>query len=397
VSTRSLTILGATGSVGRATLDVVAEVNARAAHHGGPPVFRVEALVAARDAAGLARLARSHGARMAALAEPEGGADLRAALAGTGVEVAVGPDAACVAAARPSDVVMAAITGAAGLAPALEAARRGATILLANKECLVCAGPVFLKAAEAGGARILPVDSEHNAIFQVLDRREAVEKLILTASGGPFRLWSVEAMARATPEQAVAHPNWKMGAKISVDSATLMNKGLELIEASLLFSMPEDRIDILVHPQSVIHSLVAYQDGSFLAQLGAPDMRIPIAHALAWPERFQTSVSRLDLVAVARLDFEPPDPARFPALALARAALAAGGAAPTLLNAANEVAVGAFLDRNLRFPEIAAIVAETMERGRRDGLDRDLRDLADVHAADAAGRAIAKERMAARA
>lgn len=394
--TRKLTVLGATGSVGRATLDVVAEVNARAAHHGQPPVFRIEALAACRDAAGLARLARSHGARMVALAEPENGQALCDALAGSGVEVAIGPEAASEAAARPADLVMAAITGAAGLHPALEAAKRGATILLANKECLVCAGPVFLAAAQAGGARILPVDSEHNAIFQVLDRREAVEKLILTASGGPFRQWSVEAMARATPEQAVAHPNWSMGRKISVDSATLMNKGLELIEASLLFDMPEDQIDILVHPQSIIHSLVAYKDGSFLAQLGAPDMRIPIAHALAWPERFETSVPRLDLVAVARLDFEPPDSARFPALALCRSALAAGGAAPTVLNAANEIAVGAFLDRNVRFPEIAAIVAETMERAHKDGLDRALGNLDDVHAADDAGRAIASALVAAR-
>jgi 1-deoxy-D-xylulose-5-phosphate reductoisomerase len=291
---------------------------------------------------------------------------------------------------------MAAIVGAAGLAPTLAAAKRGATIALANKECLVCAGSVFLKAVRDGGGSILPVDSEHNAIFQVLDQSDRVEKLILTASGGPFRTWSAAAIAAATPEQAVAHPNWSMGQKISVDSATLMNKGLELIEAALLFGMPENKIDVLVHPQSVIHSLVAYQDGSVLAQLGAADMRIPIAHALAWPARLVTSAPRLDLAAIAKLDFEVPDLERFPALSLARSALQKGGAAPTILNAANEVAVQAFLDRNVSFPEIAAIVLETMDEACRLGMDAALGDLDDVYAADEAGRSIAVQNIAKR-
>jgi len=317
-------------------------------------------------------------------------------LAGHKIEIGLGPEAVVEAAARPADVVMAAIVGAAGLAPTLAAAKRGATIALANKECLVCAGSVFLKAVRDGGGSILPVDSEHNAIFQVLDQSDRVEKLILTASGGPFRTWSAAAIAAATPEQAVAHPNWSMGQKISVDSATLMNKGLELIEAALLFGMPENKIDVLVHPQSVIHSLVAYQDGSVLAQLGAADMRIPIAHALAWPARLVTSAPRLDLAAIAKLDFEVPDLERFPALSLARGALQKGGAAPTILNAANEVAVQAFLDRNVSFPEIAAIVLETMDQACRLGMDAALGDLDDVYAADEAGRSIAVQNIAKR-
>jgi 1-deoxy-D-xylulose-5-phosphate reductoisomerase len=260
---------------------------------------------------------------------------------------------------------------------------------LANKECLVCAGGVFLRAVAQGGGAILPVDSEHNAIFQVLDKSDQVEKLILTASGGPFRTWSASAIAAATPEQAINHPNWSMGQKISVDCATLMNKGLELIEAALLFSMPEHKIEVLVHPQSMIHSLVAYQDGSVLAQLGAADMRIPIAYALAWPARLVTSAPRLDLTSIARLDFEAPDLERFPALGLARSALQKNGAAPTILNAANEIAVQAFLDRNISFPEIAAIVAETMDEACRLGMDAALGDLDDVYAADQAGRSIA--------
>lgn len=387
--TKSLTILGATGSVGLATLDVVAEANERARAAGQPKAFEVVALTAHQDWQGLAEQAKATGARFVALGDPRHGDKLRAALSGQAVEIGLGPEALIDAAARPSDVVMAAIVGAAGLAPALAAARRGAQIALANKECLVCAGALFLKAVADGGGTILPVDSEHNAIFQVLDRSDRVEKLILTASGGPFRTWTADAIAAATPEQAVAHPNWSMGQKISVDSATLMNKGLELIEAALLFGMPEHQIDVLVHPQSVIHSLVAYQDGSVLAQLGAADMRIPIAHALAWPARLITSSPRLDLAAIGKLDFEPPDLQRFPALTLARTALAKGGSAPTILNAANEMAVQAFLDRNVGFPEIAAIVSETMEEACRLGMDAALGDLDDVYAADQASRAIA--------
>jgi 1-deoxy-D-xylulose-5-phosphate reductoisomerase len=394
--TKSLTILGATGSIGLATLDVVMEANARARVAGQDEAYRVIALTANRDWAGLAEQAILTGATFVALSDGRFGPQLEAALAGHKIEIGLGPEALVEAAARPADVVMAAIVGAAGLAPTLAAAKRGATIALANKECLVCAGSVFLKAVRDGGGSILPVDSEHNAIFQVLDQSDRVEKLILTASGGPFRTWSAAAIAAATPEQAVAHPNWSMGQKISVDSATLMNKGLELIEAALLFGMPESKIDVLVHPQSVIHSLVAYQDGSVLAQLGAADMRIPIAHALAWPARLVTSAPRLDLAAIAKLDFEVPDLERFPALSLARGALQKGGAAPTILNAANEVAVQAFLDRNVSFPEIAAIVSETMDEACRLGMDAALGDLDDVYAADEAGRSIAVQNIAKR-
>lgn len=394
--TKSLTILGATGSIGLATLDVVIEANARARAAGQDDAYRVIALTANRDWAGLAEQAILTGATFVALSDGRFGTQLEAALAGHKIEIGLGPEAVVEAAARPADVVMAAIVGAAGLAPTLAAAKRGATIALANKECLVCAGSVFLKAVRDGGGSILPVDSEHNAIFQVLDQSDRVEKLILTASGGPFRTWSAAAIAAATPEQAVAHPNWSMGQKISVDSATLMNKGLELIEAALLFGMPENKIDVLVHPQSVIHSLVAYQDGSVLAQLGAADMRIPIAHALAWPARLVTSAPRLDLAAIAKLDFEVPDLERFPALSLARGALQKGGAAPTILNAANEVAVQAFLDRNVSFPEIAAIVLETMDEACRLGMDAALGDLDDVYAADEAGRSIAVQNIAKR-
>lgn len=394
--TKSLTILGATGSIGLATLDVVMEANARARAAGQDDAYRVVALTANRDWAGLAEQAILTGATFVALSDGRFGPQLEAALAGHKIEIGLGPEAVVEAAARPADVVMAAIVGAAGLAPTLAAAKRGATIALANKECLVCAGSVFLKAVRDGGGSILPVDSEHNAIFQVLDQSDRVEKLILTASGGPFRTWSAAAIAAATPEQAVAHPNWSMGQKISVDSATLMNKGLELIEAALLFGMPENKIDVLVHPQSVIHSLVAYQDGSVLAQLGAADMRIPIAHALAWPARLVTSAPRLDLAAIAKLDFEVPDLERFPALSLARSALQKGGAAPTILNAANEVAVQAFLDRNVSFPEIAAIVLETMDEACRLGMDAALGDLDDVYAADEAGRSIAVQNIAKR-
>ena len=394
--TKSLTILGATGSIGLATLDVVIEANARARAAGQDDAYRVIALTANRDWAGLAEQAILTGATFVALSDGRFGPQLESALAGHKIEIGLGPEAVVEAAARPADVVMAAIVGAAGLAPTLAAAKRGATIALANKECLVCAGSVFLKAVRDGGGSILPVDSEHNAIFQVLDQSDRVEKLILTASGGPFRTWSAAAIAAATPEQAVAHPNWSMGQKISVDSATLMNKGLELIEAALLFGMPENKIDVLVHPQSVIHSLVAYQDGSVLAQLGAADMRIPIAHALAWPARLVTSAPRLDLAAIAKLDFEVPDLERFPALSLARGALQKGGAAPTILNAANEVAVQAFLDRNVSFPEIAAIVLETMDEACRLGMDAALGDLDDVYAADEAGRSIAVQNIAKR-
>lgn len=352
---RRLTILGSTGSIGRSTLDVVAQARAR-----DPEAFPIAALVGGRNVAELAAQARAFRPEVAVIADAGLLGALRDALAGSGVAAAAGPEAVVEAASLPSDWVMAAIVGAAGLAPTLAAARRGAAIAVANKECLVSAGDLFVEAARAAGATLLPVDSEHNAIFQVLGHPDRVEKLILTASGGPFRSATREEMAAATPEQAVAHPNWSMGAKISIDSATMMNKGLELIEAALLFSMPSSKLDVVVHPQSIIHSLVSYCDGSTLAQLGAPDMRVPIASALAWPDRMPIETPRLDLAEVRSLTFEAPDLERFPALRLARAALEQGRGAPTALNAANEAAVAAFLDRRIGFLEIAGIVEETL-------------------------------------
>ena len=290
--------------------------------------------------------------------------ELKDALSGTGIETAAGAQAVTDAAARPADWVMAAIVGAAGLAPTLAAIRRGAIVALANKETLVCAGALMTAEVARHGATLLPVDSEHNAIFQVLDfdHLDTVDRIILTASGGPFRTMSRAAMAGVTPEQAIAHPNWDMGAKISVDSATMMNKGLELIEAHHLFGLAETRIEILVHPQSVVHSMVAYSDGSVLAQMGRPDMRTPIAYTLAWPQRMATPVERLDLAEIGQLTFEAPDSTRFPALRLSRQALQTGGSAPTILNAANEIAVQGFLDRRLGFLDIAEVVERTLER-----------------------------------
>ncbi|PWR23836.1 1-deoxy-D-xylulose-5-phosphate reductoisomerase [Zavarzinia compransoris] len=373
---RRVTVLGSTGSVGTSTLDLVGR---------NPDQFEVAALVAHRRLDVLVEQARRFRPAFVASADEAALPALREALAGLGIEVGVGPGAVVEAAKVPADLVMSAIVGAAGLAPTLAAVERGAIVALANKEALVCAGDIFTAAVARHGATLLPVDSEHNAIFQVFDeaRRDRVARLILTASGGPFRSADREVMERATPAQAVAHPNWSMGAKISVDSATMMNKGLELIEAHHLFAMPEDRIDILVHPQSVIHSLVEYVDGSVLAQLGSPDMRVPIAYALAWPDRMATPVARLDLASIARLTFEPPDAQRFPALALARHALKSGGAAPTILNAANEVAVAAFLGGRIGFLDIAAIVDQVLDRlAGRFGVSC----LDDVMAADAAAR-----------
>jgi len=354
--TRTVTILGATGSVGRSTVALL-----EAAPEGA---FAVEALVAGRDAAALAATARRLRARVAVLADAAGLPALREALSGSGIEAAAGEAAVAEAASRPADWTMAAIVGAAGLHPALAALRRGGTLALANKEALVCAGDIVLRAAEEAGATLLPVDSEHNAIFQALDARDPamVERIILTASGGPFRTASLAEMRAATPEQAVRHPVWSMGAKISIDSATMFNKGLELIEAARLFPVPPERIEVLVHPQSAVHGLVQYADGSLLAQLGTPDMRTPIAHALAWPDRMRADVPRLDLAALGRLEFSAPDPLRFPALRLAREALLAGQGAPTILNAANEVAVARFLSRRLGFLDIARVVEETLER-----------------------------------
>ncbi|MCG7363394.1 1-deoxy-D-xylulose-5-phosphate reductoisomerase [Roseomonas sp. ACRSG] len=385
--TRTVSILGSTGSVGRST---VALLDAAA-----PGDFEVVALVAGRDAAALAEQAKRLRPRVAVLADPAAGPALEAALAGSGIASACGRDAVLAAAGMPADWTMAAIVGAAGLEPALAALARGGTLAVANKEALVCAGEIVLAAARASGATILPVDSEHNAIFQALDARDpsVVEKIILTASGGPFRQASLEHMARVTPEQAVAHPVWSMGAKISVDSATMMNKGLELIEAARLFPVPEDRIEVLVHPQSAVHGLVQYADGSLLAQLGSPDMRTPIAHALAWPRRMHVDVPRLDLAALAKLEFYAPDTVRFPALRLAREALRAGQGATTILNAANEVAVGLFLGRRLGFLDIAAVVEEVLASLGSPAVP----DLAAVLALDAAARQDATDRAARRA
>jgi len=350
---RSVTVLGATGSVGMSTLDLIAE---------DPGRFRVEALTANRQTEKLAALAIKHDAKLAVVADPAAYGELKDALSGRGVEVAAGPEGLIRAGAAPSEWVMAAIVGAAGLPATLEAVRRGAMVALATKECLVSAGGLFMDEVRQSGATLLPVDSEHNAIFQALAgaTEAAVERLVLTASGGPFRQATTATMKQATPELALDHPNWTMGAKITIDSATMMNKGLELIEAHHLFAVPEDRIDILVHPQSIIHSLVSFIDGSMLAQLGSPDMRIPIAYALGWPERLQASTPRLDLAAVASLTFEPPDPERFPALRLAREALQTGASVPNVLNAANEVAVAAFLEKRIGFSDIAAVVEEVI-------------------------------------
>ena len=356
---RTVTILGSTGSIGVSTLDLFAEAVA----HGSAEV-EVVALTAGRNVERLAEQARRWRPKLAVIADPALGDALRDRLAGTGVETAAGPEAVKVAAAMGAGWVMSAIVGAAGLAPTLAAARTGAIIALANKESLICAGPALLETVRKANGVLIPVDSEHSAIFQVLqpDCRDRVARLILTASGGPFREWTREAMAGATREQALAHPNWSMGAKISIDSATMMNKGLEMIEAAYLFSTPADRIDVLIHPQSVVHSLVEYQDGSTLAQLGPPDMRAPIACAFAWPDRLPWPAQPLDLAAIGSLTFQAPDVERFPAVALARQALRAGGAAPNAMNAANEAAVAAFLDRRIGFLDIAATVAETLER-----------------------------------
>jgi 1-deoxy-D-xylulose-5-phosphate reductoisomerase len=351
---KRVAILGATGSIGSSTLDLV---------EAAPERFEVTAVTAASNVAELAVIARRTRASLAVIADESRLGALREALAGTNIQAAAG-EGALAEAALSADLVVAAIVGTAGLAPVMAAVRAGRTVGLANKEALVSAGALMIEEARRSGATLLPIDSEHNAIFQCLAGQncERIARLILTASGGPFRTWSAADMARATPAQAVAHPNWSMGAKISVDSATMMNKGLELIEAHHLFGLAEERIDIVVHPQSVIHSLVEYADGSMLAQLGSPDMRVPIGHVLAWPERMETQARRLDLLEIARLDFEAPDDRRFPALRLAREALRRGGAAPLTLNASNEVAVEAFLGGAIQFGDIAATVEEQLGR-----------------------------------
>ena len=386
MSRRRISILGATGSVGTSTLDLIER---------HPDRFQVVALTAARNVAALADAARRTGAKLAVIDDPVLLPELEQRLEGSHCRAASGRDALAEAAAGEAEWVMAAIVGCAGLEPVMAAIEAGRTVGLANKESLVTAGELMITAARRSGAIILPVDSEHNAIFQCLaDNRPCdVARLVLTASGGPFRERSREQMAEMTPAQAVAHPNWSMGAKISVDSATMMNKGLELIEAHHLFGLPSDRIDILVHPQSVIHSMVQYVDGSVLAQLGSPDMRIPIAHALAYPERMETPAAKLDLARIGSLSFEAPDIDRFPALRVAREALEAGGAAPVVLNAANEEAVAAFLGGRIGFLDIVRIVEEAVAQTSAAAP----RSIAEVIDIDQAARALAKDLMSEKA
>ncbi|WP_334156523.1 1-deoxy-D-xylulose-5-phosphate reductoisomerase [Oryzomicrobium sp.] len=391
MSVQTLTILGATGSIGGSTLDVVRR---------HPDRYRVFALTAFQRMAELADLCREFRPDCAVAATAEQAAALAGALRADGIatEVLWGEQGLIqVAAHEQVDAVMAAIVGAAGLESALAAARAGKRVLLANKEALVMAGPVFMAAVRENGAVLLPIDSEHNAIFQSLPRGfsrnlddDGVRRILLTASGGPFRTTPAEAMAAVTPAQAVAHPKWSMGPKISVDSATLMNKGLEVIEASFLFNLPAERIDVVVHPQSIIHSLVEYVDGSVLAQLGNPDMRTPIAHALAYPERIDSGVAPLDLFQVARLDFEAPDLERFPCLGLAYRALREGGRSPAVLNAANEVAVAAFLDGRIGFAAIPRLIAAVLDEVGTSAVH----SLGDVREADRLARQAALGRVA---
>ncbi len=370
---RRISILGVTGSIGVNTVSVVEAL--------GREHFDVVAVTGHANINGLADSAKRLGAEIAVTADPARLEALRTALEGTGVEAAAGPTALEEAAARPADWVMSAIVGAAGLRPTMAAVRQGATIALANKECLVAAGSVFLAEIEQHKARLLPVDSEHNAIFQLVagEPDSLIERLLLTASGGPFRTWSRAQMAAASPKQAVAHPNWSMGARISIDSASMFNKALEMIEAGHLFRVNPDQIEVVVHPQSIIHSMIGYEDGSILAHLGPSDMRVAIGHTLAWPERAKLPVDRLDFAKLARLDFEPPDPDRFPALRLAREAMHAGGVAPCVLNGAHEVALDAFIAGEIGFLDMACLVEDTLERL---DVNQQATSLEDIFAAD---------------
>jgi 1-deoxy-D-xylulose-5-phosphate reductoisomerase len=382
----SVTLLGATGSIGASTVDLLKRQPGR---------YRVEAVSAHRNAAALATLARELGARFAAIADPAAYGELKGALGNSGIAAGAGESALLEAAQRPADWVMAAISGASGLKPTLAAVERGATIGLANKECLVCAGAYFMRRAKTRGATVLPVDSEHNAVFQALGggRREDVRRVILTASGGPFRTWTKEQIRGATLEQALKHPNWSMGAKITIDSATLMNKGLELIEAQHLFALAHSELDVLVHPQSIVHGMVEFRDGSLIAQLGPTDMRVAISHCLAFPERIDEPAPRLEWSRMATLNFEEPDMDRFPALRLAREAMAAGGAAPTVLNAANEVAVAEFLGRRLGFAGIPALVEATLAAAARRGISKEPASIEEAIAVDHVSRSLAADAL----
>lgn len=384
IAPRQVTILGSTGSVGCQTIDIIRRNKAH---------YEVIALTARRNVEELTAQAKEFNPSFVALADPDGYKALKSALSGHDIEIAAGLEAVAEAAKKNAEWVMAAIVGAAGLKPTLAAVKRGAIVAFANKECLVCAGELMMNEIQRRGATLLPVDSEHNAIFQVFDfkRREGIEKLILTASGGPFREWNIQAMGQASPAQAVAHPNWDMGAKISVDSATMMNKGLEVIEACHLFGLPEDKIDVVVHPQSVVHSMVQYIDGSVLAQMGTPDMRTPIAYTLAYPNRVETPCARLDWSDRTTLTFESPDLERFPALRIAREVLRAGGSAPVVMNAANEIAVANFLNGGIGFLQIAAVVEQSLETFPH----RKPKTLDDVHVLDSEARTLAQEIVAA--
>ncbi|WP_045835640.1 1-deoxy-D-xylulose-5-phosphate reductoisomerase [Hyphomicrobium sp. 99] len=381
-----LTVLGATGSIGTSTLDLVSR---------SPGRFEIVAVTAQSNAQDLAAIARKHKAKLAVIGDESRLSELREALAGTGIRTAGGASALVEAALEPADCVMAAIVGAAGLRPTFAAASQGSRVALANKECLVSAGHVFTAAIAQSGAELLPVDSEHSAAFQALAGADpvSIEKIVLTASGGPFRTWTYEQIQAATPEQALKHPNWSMGAKITIDSASLMNKGLELIEAFHLFPISVDALDCIVHPQSIVHCLVSYVDGSVLAQLAAPDMRTPIAVALAWPDRMVAPTEKLDLARLATLSFEPPDETRFPALRVARAAMRRGDTAPAVLNAANEIAVKAFLERRIKFLDIAALVEETLDAAERKGAICPAETLDDILAVDELARYLSEDKL----
>ena len=376
---RSVTVLGATGSIGDSTMDLL---------RGARDRYRVEALTGNSNVHGLAQLAREFNARFAAVADPARLSELREALAGTGIECGAGESAIIEAAARPADWVMAAVSGAAGLKPALAAVDRGATVALANKECLVCAGDFFMERATKAGACILPADSEHNALFQALasGNRDELVRVIITASGGPFRTWAAADIEQATLAQALKHPNWSMGQKITIDSASMMNKGLEVIEAAYLFTLKPEEIDVLVHPQSIIHGMVEFSDRSVVAQLGAPDMRIPIAHCLGFPDRIKGPSARLDLAKIGQLTFEAPDFERFPALRLAYEALRTGRGATTVFNAANEIAVAAFIAGQIKFGAIARLVEATIEAWIRSGNLAPLTSADDAIAVDHSAR-----------
>ncbi len=385
LAVRSVTILGATGSIGSSTVDLLKRQ---------PERFSVEALTAHKNGVALAQLARELGARFAAVADPSAYNELKSELSGTGIEAAAGTDAVVEAARRPADWVIGAITGAAGLEPALAAIERGATLALANKECLVCAGTLFMRRAKEMNAQVLPVDSEHNALFQAMTagRREDVTKVIITASGGPFRTWSKDDIVRkATLQAALKHPNWSMGPKVTIDSATLMNKGLEVIEAYHLFNLAPDEIEVLVHPQSIVHGMVEFRDGSVIAHLGAHDMRIPIAHCLAYPDRIDGPAKRLDLAEIGSLTFEKPDLDRFPALGLAWQALRTGSGAATVLNAANEIAVAEFVAGKIGFTGIPALVEATLNVAARRGVMREPGSIEEAVAVDHNSRLIARD------